>query len=493
MATTELTRDAVSGPNPSLRAAAGPQPGLAGTTRAAYAAVMRHLAAKLGLLSAAWLAFGSTPCPAAASPAAKPNLLVILVDDLGFGDLACQGASDLRTPHLDALMAAGMRFDNFYANCPVCSPTRAALLTGRYPDEVGVPGVIRTHPEDNWGYLDPTVPLLPALLKQAGYHTAIVGKWHLGLESPNLPNERGFDHFHGFLGDMMDDYFTHLRHGRNYMRLNHEVITPEGHATDLFARWAIDYLDRRRRQPEPFFLYLAFNAPHGPIQPPPDWLERVRQREPGLDERRARIVALIEHLDDAIGRVLDALQRNGQAANTLVLFTSDNGGQLALGANNGPWRGGKQDMYEGGLRVPACAVWPGRIAPGSRTPAVAITMDLFTTCLEAAGLSAPAGTRGVSLLPVLLGRTHTLPERDLVWMRREGNRRYQGRDYYALRSGDWKLLQNSPFSPYELYNLASDPREQHDLADQQRDRLWELSRRLMRHIQAAGRVPWQRP
>lgn len=454
---------------------------------------MKHLRLGLCLLAAGLVDLGPRVSAAETTPTCKPNLLVILVDDLGFGDLACQGAPDLQTPHLDALMAAGMRFENFYANCPVCSPTRAALLTGRYPDEVGVPGVIRTHPEDSWGYLDPTVPLLPALLKQAGYHTAIVGKWHLGLESPNLPNERGFDHFHGFLGDMMDDYFTHLRHGRNYMRYNREVISPQGHATDLFAQWAIDYLERHRRQQEPFFLYLAFNAPHSPIQPPDEWLERVRRRAPGLDPRRARLVALIEHMDEAIGRVLEALHRCGQADNTLILFTSDNGGQLAVGARNAPWRGGKQDMYEGGLRVPACAVWPGRIPRGSRTKVVAITMDLFTTCLEAAGLSAPAGTRAISLLPVLLGRAETLPDRALVWMRREGNRRYQGRDYYALRLGNWKLLQNSPFSPYELYNLASDPGEQHNLADRETDRLWTLSRRLMRHIQEAGRVPWQRP
>ena len=168
------------------------------------------------------------------SPSESPNVVVILADDLGFGDLSSFGAKDLRTPNIDALLASGVRFNNFYANSPVCSPSRAALLSGKYPDLVGVPGLVRTYPADNWGYLSEKAVLLPTMLKNAGYHTAIVGKWNLGLESPNLPTERGFDFFHGFLGDMMEDYYTHLRHGRNYMRRNEEVIEPKGHATDLF-------------------------------------------------------------------------------------------------------------------------------------------------------------------------------------------------------------------------------------------------------------------
>jgi hypothetical protein len=163
----------------------------------------------------------------------------------------------------------GMLFPNMRANCTVCSPSRAALLTGRYPDRVGVPGVIRTKPENSWGYLAPGIPTIGNELKKAGYHTAVIGKWHLGLESPNTPNERGFDLFHGFLGDMMDSYTTHLRQGNNYMRLNAEVIDPQGHATDIFAGWAADYFRERAKERQPFFLYLAYNAPHFPIEPPP--------------------------------------------------------------------------------------------------------------------------------------------------------------------------------------------------------------------------------
>ena len=222
------------------------------------------------------------PSEAAEGSAAKPNILVILVDDLGWGDLGCYGAPDLKTPNIDRLAAEGMRFDNFHASCPVCSPTRAALLTGRYPDLVGVPGVIRTHANNSWGHLSAGAVLAPQVLKKAGYTSAIIGKWHLGLRSPNTPTERGFDFFHGFLGDMMDNYVTHRREGQNYIRLNTEVIDPPGHATDLFSDWACEYL-KQRKAGEPFFLYLAYNAPHGPLQPPAEYLDRVKAREPGIN------------------------------------------------------------------------------------------------------------------------------------------------------------------------------------------------------------------
>ncbi len=168
----------------------------------------------------------------------RPNILLVLVDDLGYGDLSSYRAPDLQTPNIDRLVVNGVKFNNFYANCPVCSPTRASILTGCFPDLVGVPGVIRTHANSNFGYLSPEATMLPEVLNRAGYHTSIIGKWHLGLESPNTPTERGFDHFHGFLGDMMDDYYTHLRHGNNYMRHGQTQIDPEGHATDLFSDWA---------------------------------------------------------------------------------------------------------------------------------------------------------------------------------------------------------------------------------------------------------------
>ena len=429
----------------------------------------------------------------AAGASAPPNIVLILADDLGYGDLSAWGARDLRTPQIDALAASGVRFDSFYSNSPVCSPTRAALLTGLFPDRAGVPGVIRTHAENSWGYLAPGVELLPSRLKQAGYHTAIVGKWHLGLESPNTPTGRGFDFFHGFLGDMMDDYYHHRRHGNNYMRRDGEEIDPQGHATELFADWAIEYLKSRAAQRAPFFLYLAYNAPHTPIQPPEDWFQKVMAREKGIGEKRARLAALIEHMDHSIGRVVAALKANGQYENTLIVFTSDNGGQLNVGANCGDLRAGKGDMYEGGIRVPMCAVWPGRIPAGSRAAPAGMTCDLFPTVCEAAGAALPPGLDGVSLLPAMLGKPAAAPERDLIFVRREGGMEYQGRDYYALRRGGWKLVQNSPFERYQLFHLGRDPRETRDLSKQEPKVFRELSAALMRHIQRAGRVPWQRP
>ena len=271
----------------------------------------------------------------------KPNIIMILVDDLGYGDASSYGAGDLRTPHIDTLISEGMKFTNFYANCPVCSPTRAALLSGRYQELVGVPGVIRDEKHNTWGYLSPQAKLLSDILKEAGYKTGMVGKWHLGLESPNIPNDRGFDFFKGFLGDMMDDYFTHERHGFNFMRDNKKEINPEGHATDLFSQWACDYIDVQKSSQQPFFLYLAYNAPHFPVQPPKEWLEKYKKWEMSQDSTRAELCAFIEHLDNGIGQVLQKLYETGERDNTIVVFTSDNGGLLRDGAHNGPYRSGK--------------------------------------------------------------------------------------------------------------------------------------------------------
>jgi arylsulfatase A-like enzyme len=443
-----------------------------------------------------WLSFTCfVSCPVFNTNAARPNIVMILVDDLGYGDLSSYGARDLKSPQIDNLVSGGMRFDNFYANCPVCSPTRASLLTGRYPELVGVPGVIRTHSEDNWGFLDPQVTLLPQVLKDAGYDTAMVGKWHLGLREPNLPNQRGFDFFHGFLGDMMDDYYHHRRHEINYMRRNEEEIDPEGHATDLFTDWACAYLEARHgdAEPKPFFLYLAYNAPHTPIQPPPEWNGRVVAREAGIDPARARLVALIEHLDDGIGRVVKTLRETGLSANTLVIFSSDNGGQLSVGASNGALRDGKQSVYEGGLRVPTCAVWPGKIAAGSRSQQIALTMDLFPTVCAAAAAPWKQTIDGQSILPTLLGTEQPVLARDVFFHRREGNMRYGGLTIQALRRGDWKLVRNSPFAPLELYDLSTDPREQRDLSQEEPTRVRAMSAALRIHTQRGGAVPWQPP
>jgi arylsulfatase A-like enzyme len=426
--------------------------------------------------------------------ASKPNVLLILVDDLGYGDLSCYGAEDMRTPNIDALMKAGTRYDQFYANCTVCTPTRASLMTGRYPDLVGAPGVIRQHDKGNWGYLKPNGPTLPELMKQGGYHTALVGKWHLGYKSPNIPNDRGFDHFHGFLGDMMNDYYSHLRGGVNWMRLNKEIIEAKdrkGHATEVFTRWAIDYLEDRAKKPDqPFFLYLAYNAPHFPIQPPKEWRAKVLEREKGIDKKRAANVAFIEHLDHEIGKVIDSLKELGLSKDTLVIFTSDNGGSIRHAQSNLPLRGGKQDHWEGGIRVPTCVVWPDKIPAGKRSNTLGMTMDFLPTLCELADVKVNQEIDGHNLAPVWLKGASGAPDRTMIWVRREGGSRNQGRAYYAIRQGNWKLLQNQPFEPMMLLDLKADPYEKNPLPAEGAIAK-QLSAKLMKHIQKSGSIPWR--
>ncbi|MDF1824234.1 MAG: sulfatase-like hydrolase/transferase [Verrucomicrobiales bacterium] len=427
----------------------------------------------------------------------KPNMLVIMVDDLGYGDLSVYGAPDLRSPHIDALMNEGMRFDSFYANCPVCSPTRAAFLTGLYPDMAGVPGVIRTSLPDrptSWGNLRNDVTTLPTQLKKAGYDTALIGKWHLGLEAPDRPNDVGFDFFHGFLGDMMDDYYEHHRNGKHYMRRNEEPVHPQGHATDIFTDWTIDYLKDRNHSEAPFFVFLAYNAPHTPIQPPEDWLEKVKAREPGISERRAALVALIEHLDDGIGRVVQTLKDEGLWENTITVFTSDNGGQSSVGARNLPWRGGKQDMWEGGIRVGTSVTWPGHIQAGTiQEDHVSLTMDIFPTLAEIGGVPVDFHLDGRSFLPVLKGEAFEEAPRPLFWMRLEGNPRYGGLPYHAARIGDWKILRNDPYEPYQLFKLDTDSGEEQPVPRAKAPKKYdEIYQALMQHHNEAGKIPWQR-
>lgn len=420
-----------------------------------------------------------------------PNVLVIITDDQGLYDVGYYGTEDLVTPHIDALVRDGLRFDNFYANSPVCSPTRAALLSGRYPSYVGVPGVIRTHEHNNWGFLNPKATLLPKLLKERGYHTAIIGKWHLGLESPNTPNEHGFDYFHGWLGDMMDDYTEKRRHGINYMRKDGETIDPPGHATDLFTGWAVDYINEQAKTRSPFFLYLGYNAPHFPVQPPESWLERVKAREPGISEKRAKLVAFIEHLDEGIGKVISALKQTGQYENTVIVFTSDNGGWLPDEANNGPFRDGKGTVYEGGVRIPTAVVWENHVAKGSVTDYRAISMDIYPTLAEIAGAGIHHEIEGVSFLPILEGKPHSDQGRPLFYERREGGENFGALTIQAVSLDGWKLLQNSPFQKQELYHIAEDPYETTNVIDDYPEKYKELNALLRVHIQKGGRVPWQ--
>lgn len=422
----------------------------------------------------------------------SPNILCILVDDLGYGDLSVQGATDLKTPEIDNIARQGMTFTQFYANCPVCSPSRASLLTGKYPDLVGVPGVIRQYENNNWGYLQKDAIMIPQILNQKDYHTAIIGKWHLGLEEPNLPHDKGFDLFRGFLGDMMDDYYHHRRSDINWMRYNEKEIDPEGHATDIFTDWAIEYLNNRKEDQQPFFLYLAYNAPHFPIQPPPEYLDKVLEREKNISEKRAKNVAFIEHLDFSVGRVISSLEETGLIENTLVFFTSDNGGSIPHAQSNGDLRGGKQQMFEGGIRVPAFAMWKGKIEPGSTTNNMALLMDLFPTFCAVADAEFGHTINGISILPTLLGEQQVTDQRYVFWVRREGGNRYGGKAYHAARYGGFKILQNTPFEAYQFFNINKDMYENTPLAEESNENFSKLKYQLQEHIQEAGGVPWQK-
>lgn len=419
-----------------------------------------------------------------------PNIVCIFVDDLGYGDLSWQGAKDLLTPNIDGIAKEGITFTNFYANSTVCSPSRASLLSGKYPDMVGVPGVIRQNIKNSWGYLDTKTELIPQVLKEKNYHTAIIGKWHLGLSSPNIPNDRGFDYFKGFLGDMMDDYWTHLRGGKNWMRINHEIINPEGHATDIFTDWTIEYLESRKEESKPFFLYLAYNAPHFPIQPPEEYLEKVKEREKNISDKRAKNVAFIEHLDFCIGRVMKSLEETGLIENTLLVFTSDNGGALRYEQSNGILRGGKQDMYEGGIKVPAFMLWKNKIQPGSTSNNFGMHMDLFPTFCDIAGIKNSTAIDGISLLPSILSENQETNNRFVFWVRREGGV-YGGQVYYAARYGDYKILQNSPYEPIQYFNIKDDPKEENLLKRSDHKEFNALHLELQDHIRKSGSIPWQ--
>lgn len=454
-----------------------------------------------------------TACQWTNTEADLPNIILILTDDLGYADLSSYGATDLQTPHIDLLVRGGLQCSNYHTNSPVCSPTRAALLTGRYPDLVGMPGVVRTDTADSWGYLAPDAQLLPRILKQKyNYNTAHIGKWNLGLSSPNLPNERGFEHFKGFLGDKMDDYYTHLRHNINYLRYNEHKISPQAtHATDLFSAWASEYILSRSQQKQPFFMYLAYNAPHNPIQVPDDWIARYKQRYPQTPEPRAKYCAMVEHLDNGIGQLMSSLQQAGLNDNTLLIFSSDNGGNLGAGANNGNVRGSKATMYEGALRVPLAIWYPPKIAANSHSNALLLSMDIAPTILDIIQqwfmpqhepdkqqtntLLAQFNFDGSSFLPLLNGDTTFALQRDLFWIWRESGDAFgTANQIEAYRTqNDFKLLRPAPNANFELYNLTADPQEQHNLSISDTTTFNRIAQKLKARVAKSYQVPCKAP
>ena len=401
--------------------------------------------------------------------AARPNILFIVVDDCGYADLGCTGQTDYATPALDRLAAEGVRFTQAYANAPLCTNTRVALMTGRYQYRlpIGLVEPLRWSDRDapEMG-LPPGFPTLPALLRDAGYRTALIGKWHLGYLPRYSPLKSGYDEFFGVMGGYTG-YYTHLGDGGEPDFYEAETpIDKQGYVTDLLSERAAAWVEAAATAPEPYFLSLHYTAPHWPWSAP-SVEAAARQREVERAEitegGSTRIYGeMMQILDAGIGRVIDVVRRSGR--DTLVLFTSDNGGERF--SKIWPFVGRKFDLLEGGLRVPQICWWPGRIPDGTVSDQVSITMDLSATCLRAAGVEPTPEypLEGVDLLPVLSGAAPAF-ERTLYWRMRN---RYQR----AVRRGDWKYLKVAERE--FLFDIAYDPRERGNLAKKQPALLDEL-------------------
>jgi arylsulfatase A-like enzyme len=406
---------------------------------------------------------------ALAAPPSPPNVLILLADDLGWNDVGFHGG-EIRTPHIDRLASQGVRFERAYS-CPVCSPTRSALMTGRSPMRLGVAYTV-IRPWSRYG-VPLTERFLPQAFHDAGYQTAITGKWHLGhARRQFLPRARGFLHAYGHLNGAID-YFTHEREGGLDWNRNGHSLREPGYSTFLIGDEAERFLAARDRS-RPFFLYVPFNAPHAPLEVPPEYLARCAAIR---DPKRRTYAAMVEALDATIGRLLATLDRDGSASNTLVLFFSDNGGPTDLGASNTPLRGGKATTFEGGIRVPALMRFPGRLKPGSVSRQVLTAMDYFPTLAAACGVS--SGNRlpfdGRNLWPALTsGRTE--PRQDLCFVH-EGGRYIR----LAILHREWKLVREEPASapPVNyLFQIEDDPEERRDLASAHPDLVATLTARL---------------
>jgi arylsulfatase A-like enzyme len=440
----------------------------------------RFLRFLLGLLT------GFAAAEPAEATARKPNIVILLADDLGFGDVGFQGGREIPTPHLDALAAGGVRCTNGYVSASICSPSRAGLMTGRYQQRFG-------H-EFNLGGISNYAPGLPTSertladrLKGLGYATGLVGKWHLGDQPDYVPQRRGFDEFFGFY-PASHTYFAG-KEGAGIYRGAAKVVEPE-YLTDAFAREAVDFIGRHRQ--EPFFLYVAFNAVHDPPEATPP---KLKQFEAIADPRRRSYAALLSSMDDAIGRILGQLRAQGLESDTLVFFLNDNGAPTLPtipnnAGRNAPLRGSKRTTLEGGNRVPFVVSWKGRLPGGAVYDPPVIQLDIFPTAVAAAEPASPgdavgtvkerAPLDGVNLLPYLTGEVKTAPHDVLYW--RIGPQ-------MAIRRGDWKLVRYTPaadpgfteakiagsaLTPPRLYNLADDIGESRDVAGEHPQLVREL-------------------
>jgi len=444
----------------------------------------------LSRMVALWLVIGSL----ASAADSRPNILLIVADDLGYNDVGFQGCRDIPTPNLDRLAASGVRCTNGYVSYPVCSPSRAGFLTGRYQQRFGHEFNPQFDPASTTQGLPLSQTTIADALGAAGYATGIVGKWHQGAHPQFHPNRRGFDEFFGFLGGghrYLPGAHSEVEvgAGKKMTRtdpehtgpmLRNQVEEPErGELTTRLGEEATAYLQRHAREPKPWFLYLAFNAPHTPLQAREDMLKRFAHI---ADERRRTYAAMIATEDEAIGRVLGALDASGARGRTLIFFFSDNGGPMtkrnANASINAPLRGQKGDVFEGGIRVPFVVSWAGHLPAGQTYAQPVISLDVLPTALAAAGSKRDPGRPaldGVDLVPYLSGRNTAAPHARLFW-------RMDGGEAFAVREGNWKWMRTYSNSP-ELYNLAEDIGESRNLAQEKP----EIAARL-----AAAAEAWNR-
>lgn len=417
----------------------------------------------IAALAACAIADGSAALARPASADPKPNIIILLADDLGYGGLRVQGDAQAVTPHIDALAAQGVRMTNFYSNHPVCSPTRAALMTGKYQHRMGFENNSGTPRNTSLKFGLPDADLTIAQrLKAVGYATGMFGKWHIGFRPDRVPTAKGFDEFYGFLAGAHAYTPTSSRAGDNSVGQGEALVgggrtvlrgtTPEPmapHMTEALATEAIAFIDRNKQRP--FFVYLPFNAVHAPLDTSKAYYDRFPQIK---DETRRIHLAQLAALDDAVGRVVAAVERNGLSKNTLIMFSSDNGGPTQeTTSSNGPLNGVKGLVLEGGIRVPTIFRWDERLPRGKVVNTTAISFDITATALKAGGALPKAGLDGVDLAPFLTGVRTGPAHPALFW--RSGS---QG----AVRSGDWKLVRTG--EKLRLFNLKSDLGERNDLA-----------------------------
>jgi arylsulfatase A-like enzyme len=403
--------------------------------------------------------FGCYMCDAQ-QKSSKPNIIYIMADDLGYADLSCYGRKDYQTPNLDKLCSQGMKCMNAYATAPVCTPTRVAFMTGRYPArlKVGLYEPIAEGKNDSLVGLTPATPSVATLMKKAGYETYLVGKWHLGYPVACNPNRNGFDYFYGFHAGAID-YISHS----NDLYENENRIEQPGYTTDLWANKAVELISKSHSKP--FFLAIMFNAPHWPWQVPGDkpYPEGFQNWTQGGS--LSIYAGMVKSLDSAVGRIVKAVD-DRELTNTVIIFTSDNGGERF--SDNSPYKGSKMSLWEGGIREPAFVRWPGKIKEQSTTNQVVTTMDWTATILSLAGGKAHPNFRfdGMDVTQMLTG-TKKEVDRTLYW------RIFQRKQNKAIRDGKWKWLQDEKGNEY-LFDLNVDPTENNNLKDQHKDILEKL-------------------